>query len=174
MTASLLPPTSYSELTTQQKQSFSWRSRNVHGIDWSIGNYPYINLTQIIQSVCLRNPGARFYAKGAEKMNFLTQMLECPVTDLNSLECPSLSANNFTQNSQNHSICKNNFNKHFAKKGHFLFQLVTNERGIDESGGTLVTEFNNLCLDYGGRKSESFNFQRQNHKNQKQVFTEKS
>ena len=39
---SFLPPTSYSELTAQQKQSFSWLSRNLHGIDWDIGNYPYI------------------------------------------------------------------------------------------------------------------------------------
>ena len=30
---SFLPPTSYSELTTQQKQSFSWLKRNLHGIN---------------------------------------------------------------------------------------------------------------------------------------------
>ena len=39
---SILPPTSYSELTTQQKQSFSWLTRNLHGIEWDPGNYPYI------------------------------------------------------------------------------------------------------------------------------------
>ena len=61
---SFLPPKSYIELTTQQKQSFSWLSRNLHGIEWDTGNYPYIYLTQIIQSVRLRNPGAIFYAKG--------------------------------------------------------------------------------------------------------------
>ena len=37
---SFLPPTSYSEITTQQKQSFSWLSRNLHGIDWDIENHP--------------------------------------------------------------------------------------------------------------------------------------
>ena len=67
---SFLPPTSYSELTTERKQSFSWLSRNLHGIDWDIGKYPYIYLTQIIQSVRLRNPGAIFYNKGAEKLSF--------------------------------------------------------------------------------------------------------
>ena len=103
---SFLPPTSNSELTTQQKQSFSWLSRNLHGIDWDIGYYPYIYLTQIIQSVCLRNPGATFYAKGAEKVKFLSELLECPVIDLNSLECPSISANYFTQNCQSHSKAK--------------------------------------------------------------------
>ena len=45
--------------------------------------------------------------------------------------------------------------------------------GIDESGSTLVTKFNNLRLDYGGRESESFNFQRRNHKNRKPVLQRK-
>ena len=172
---SFLPPTNYSALTTQQKQSFSWLSRNLHGIDLDIGNYPYIYLTQIIQSVRLRNTGAIFYAKGAEKVKFLSELLECPVIDLNSLECPSISVNYFTQNCQNHSKGKNIFNKHCAKeKAIFYFNWLTNERGIDESGGTVVTKFNNLCLDYGGRESESFNFQKRNHKNRKPVFTEKS
>ena len=31
---SFLLPTSYSELTTQQKQSFGWLTRNLHGIEW--------------------------------------------------------------------------------------------------------------------------------------------
>ena len=39
---SILHPTSYSELTTQQKQSISWLTRNLHGIEWDPGNYPYI------------------------------------------------------------------------------------------------------------------------------------
>ena len=162
---SFLSTTSYSETTTQQKQSFSWLSRNLHGIDFDIGNYPYIYLTQIIQSVRLRSPGAIFYAKGAEKVKFLSELLECPVIDLNSPECPSISVNYFTQNCQNHSNCKNKFNKNCAKeKTIFYFNWLTNERGFDKSGGNLVTEFNNLCLDYGARESESFNFQRQNHK----------
>ena len=172
---SFLPPTSYSELTAQQKQYFSWLSRNLHGIDWDIGNYPYIYLTQIIQSVRLRNPSAIFYAKGAEKVKFLSELLQCPVIDLNSLECPSISVNYFTQNCQNHSKGKNIFNKHCAKeKAIFSFNWLTIERGIDENGDSVVTEFNNLCLDYGGRESESFNFQRRNHKNRKSVFSEKS
>ena len=122
---SFLPPTSYSELTTQKMQSFSWLSRNLQGIDWDIGNYSYIYLTQITKSVRLRNLGAIFYAKGADKVKFLSELLECPVIDLNSLGCPSISVNYFTQNCQNHSNCKNNFNKYWAKeKSHFLFQLV--------------------------------------------------
>ena len=172
---SFLPPTSYSELTTQQDQSFGWLTRNLHGIEWDTGNYPYIYLTQIIQSVRLTNPGAIFYAKGEEKVIFLSDLPECSIIDLNSLACPSISVNYFTQNCQNNSKGKNIFNKHCAKeKAIFYFNWLTNERGIDEGGSTLVTEFNNLRLDYGGRESESFNFQRRNNKNWKPVFTEKS
>ena len=67
---SFLPPTSYSELTTQQEQSFSWLTRNLHGIEWDTGNCSYTYLTQLIQSVRLRNPFAIFYAKGEEKVKF--------------------------------------------------------------------------------------------------------
>ena len=39
---SFFSPTSISELTTQQKQSFSWLTRILHGIEWATGNYPYV------------------------------------------------------------------------------------------------------------------------------------
>ena len=172
---SILPPTSYSELQTQQKQSFGSLTSNLHCIEWDTGNYLYIYLTQIIQSVRLRNLGAIFYAKGEQKVKFLSDLLECSIIDLSSLACPWISVNYFTQSCQNHSEGKNNFNKHCAKeKAIFYFNCLTNERGIDKSGSTLVTEFNNLRLDYGGRESESFSFQRGNHKNGKPIFTEKS
>ena len=173
--ASFLPPTSYRELTNQQKQSFSWLTRNLHGIEWDTGNYPYIYLTQIFQSIRLRNPGAKFYAKGEKKVKFSSDLLESFIIDLNSLACPSISVNYFAQNFQNHSKGKNFRNKHCAKeKASFYFNWLTNERRNNESGSALVTEFNNLRLHYGGQESESFNFQRRNHKNRKPVFTEKS
>ena len=147
---SFLPATSYSELTTQQKQSFGWLTRSLHGIEWDTGNYPYIYLTQTIQSVRLRNPVAIFYDKGEKKVKFLSDLLECSIIDLNSLACPSISVNYFTQNCQNHSKGKNIFDKHCAKeKAIFYFNWLTIERGIDEGGSALVTEFNNLRLDYG-------------------------
>ena len=113
---SFLPPTSYSELTAQQKQSFSWLTRNLLCIEWDTGIYPYIYLTQIVQSVGLNNPGAIFYAKGEEKLKFLSHVLECSIIDLNSLSCPSISVNCFRQNCQNHSKGKNIFNNCCAKK----------------------------------------------------------
>ena len=125
---SFLPPTSYSKLATQQKQPFCWLSRNFHGFDWDRGYYRYNYLRQIVQSVRLRNPFAIFYAKGAEKVNFLSELLECSLIDLNSLVCSSISVNYFTQNFQNHSQGKNNFNKHCAnEKAFFCFTWLTNE-----------------------------------------------
>ena len=144
---SFLPPTSHKELTTQQKHSFSWLTKNLHGIDRDTGNDPYHYLTQIIQSFRLRIPGAIFYAKGKAKVKFLSDLLECSIVDLNSLDCYSIFVNCFTKNCQNQSKGKNNFNKHCAKeKTIFYFNWLTNERGINESGSTPFTEFNNLHL----------------------------
>ena len=154
----LLPPISHKELTTQQKQSFSWWTKNLHGIDRDTGNDHYHYLTQIIQSFRLRIPGAIFYAKGKAKVKFLSDLLECSIVDLNSLECQSISANYSTQNCQNHSKGKNNFNKHCAKEKAFVyFNWLANERGINESGSTRFTEFNNLHL-IAGTEYESFYF----------------
>ena len=101
VSVSFLTPTSYSE-TTQQKQYFSWLTRNL-SIEWDTGKYPYLYPTQLIQSVRLRIPVAIFYAKGEDKANILSDLLECSIIDLNSPECPSISVNYFTQNCQNHS-----------------------------------------------------------------------
>ena len=61
----------------------------------------------------------------------MSELLECPVIDLNSLECPPISVNYSTQNCQNHSKGKNIFNKHCAKeKAIFYFNWLTNERGL--------------------------------------------
>ena len=170
---SFLPPTRYSDLTTHQKQSFQWLTGNLHGIERDRGTYPSIFLTQIFGSVSLRNTGAFFSAKGDTQVNFLSELLES-IIDLNLLECLSISVNYFTQNCRNHSKRSNSFNKNCAKeKAIFDFNWLTNERGIDESGGTPVTEFNNLCLDYGGWESEFLKSQKRNHKNQKPFFREK-
>ena len=44
--------------------------------DWSTGTYRYIYFKQICQSICLRIPKAKFYAKGSEKTKLLTELLE--------------------------------------------------------------------------------------------------
>ena len=122
---SFLPPTSYSVLTTQQKQSFSWLTRNLHGNEWDTGNYPYFYLTQTIQSVRLRNLGAIFYAQGEEKVKFLSDLLDCSIIDLNSLACPSISVNFFYPKLSKSFKGQKHFQQTLCKrKSHFLFQLV--------------------------------------------------
>ena len=114
---SFLPPTSYSELTTQQKQSFSWLTRNLHGIEWDTGLSGTNNSKR-----SLEESGCNI----EEKIKFLPDLLDCSLIDMNSLACPSISVNYFTQNCRNHSKGKNIFNKHFAKeKAIFYFNWLT-------------------------------------------------
>ena len=90
------PPSKFSDSTNPQKTSISWLSKNLHGLDWNSLHlspyiYPYIYLTQIVQSVRLRNPRAVYYAKAFEKSQLLSELLDCPVIDLNTLKCPRIS-----------------------------------------------------------------------------------
>ena len=121
---SFLPPTSYSELKTQQKQSFSGLTRNLHGIKWDTGKYPYIYRKQIIQSVRLRNPGAIFYARGKEKVKFLSDLIECSIIDLNSLAWPSISELFYTKLSKSFKGQKHLQRTLCKRKSHIPFQLV--------------------------------------------------
>ena len=122
---SFLPPTSFSEFTTQQRQFFSWLSRNFHGIGWYRINYLYIYLIQNIRSVCLRNPGVIFYAKKAEKINFFSVVLKLwywseftlVFFDICELVYTKLSKSFKSQKQFQQTICK--------RKGHFLVQLVS-------------------------------------------------
>ena len=132
---------------------------NLHGLNWNLENYPYIYITQIIQSIRLRNPaGAIFYAKGSEKVQFLSNLLDKPVVDLNSLDCPTTPTKTSSFNCKNHSIVPGKFKKHCAReKACFYFEWLTNERGVDESGSTLVTEIDYLRIGNAGRDTKPFN-----------------
>ena len=154
------PPSKFSDLTDPQKTSINWLSKNLHGLNWNSENYPYIYLTQIVQSVRLRNPSAVYYAKGLEKSQLLSELLDSPVIDLNTLERPNISYNFFPVNCRNHSSTQRDvFNNPCAReKACFYFDWSTNERGIDESGSTLVSEFDYLRIDHEGGDTEPFNF----------------
>ena len=170
------PPSKFPDLTNPQKTSISWLSKNLHGLDWNSENYPYIYLTQIVQSVRLRNPRAVYYAKGFEKSQLLSELLDCPVIDLNTLKCPKISYSFFTVNCGNHSSTQRGiFNNHCAReKACFYFDWLTNERGIDESASTLVSEFDYLRLDHEGGDTEPFNLQRRSDKKWYSNSSEKS
>ena len=133
-------------------------------------------MTQIVQSVRLRNPRAVFYAKGLEKSQFLSELLDSSVIDLNTLECPNISYNIFTVNCRNHNSTQRGvFNNHCAREeACFYFDWLTNERGIDENGSTLVSEFDYLRIDHEGGDTEPFNLQKRNNKKWYSNSSEKS
>ena len=84
-------PSKFAHLTDPQKNSINWLSKNLHGVNWNSENFPYIYLTRIVHSVRLRNPRAVYYAKGLEKSQLLSELLDSPVINLNTLECPNIS-----------------------------------------------------------------------------------
>ena len=122
----------------------------------------------------MRNPGAIFNAKGSEKVQFLSNLLDTPVVDLNSLDCPTIASKTSSFNCKNHSIAPGKFNKHCAReKACFYFEWLANERGVDESGSTLVTEFDYLRIDNAGRDTKPFNFERRNNQDWEPISAEK-
>ena len=99
------------------------------------------------------------YAKGSEKVQFLSNLLDKPVVDLNSLDCPTIPTTNFSFNCKNHTVVRVKFKKHYAR-GKTYFEWLTNERRVDESGSTLVDEFNYLQTDNAGRDTKLFYFEK--------------
>ena len=67
----------------------------------------------------------------------------------------------FSVNCGNHSSTQRGiFKNHCAReKACFYFDWLNNERGIDESGSTLVSEFDYLRLEHKGGDTEPFNLQ---------------
>ena len=156
------------------KCSFCWLTKNLHGLNWNLEHYPYIYITQNIQSIPVRNPGAIFYAKGSEKVQFLSNLLDTPVVVLNSLDCPTIATKTSSFNCKNHSIVPGKFKKHCAReKACFYFEWLTNERGVDKSGSILVTEFDHLHIDNAGRDTKPFNFERRNNQDWEPISAEK-
>ena len=98
---SFLPPPSYSELSTQQIQSFSWLTRVLNGVHCDRGNYLFVYPTLIFEKVFFRNPCATVRAR--EENVFFNEVLECSIVDLNSLEYRSTPVNYFAQNCRNES-----------------------------------------------------------------------
>ena len=101
-----LPPSSFNSWAPTEQRAFNWLTKYLHGLHWEHGVYPYIYLTQILQSVKLRNQKAVYYAKGQEKSEFLANLLDCKVFNLDLIGCPKFDArgNNLkiVNNCENH------------------------------------------------------------------------
>ena len=96
---------------------------------------------------------------GLEKVQILCNLVDSPVK----------------YNRQNHTFGEGKFIKHCAReKACFYFDWLTNERGLDEGGSTLVIDFDYLSVDNSGRDTEPFHFERRNNKNREPISAAKN
>lgn len=142
------PPEPLSNLQKDHQYSVCWLSRNLHGLSWDSGEYPYNLLHQIFLSISLRYPAHTFYAKGSEKCEFLSHNLKCNVINLETLNCPKIEdliEATTQQPCRNHSRKLSSYQrrKHCARLKSKLFYnwLLSNDR----SGKN--TEFTNNTTD---------------------------
>lgn len=87
---SFLPPHNFKQLSAYEQKAFTWVTKSLHGLSWEEGDYPYLYLEQILQSISLRNPLSTFYAKGSEKCLLLEKLLDREVENLENLGCPKV------------------------------------------------------------------------------------
>ena len=160
---SFLSPTSFSKLFSGERRSYSWLSKNLHGLNWDTGDYPYLNLQQILDSIALRFPLANFYAKWTEKTETLQIPLKMDGINIEILLIQKIYNLNFFHKT---IICilhvfncpKLQRSKHCArKKATFFYLWLTNESMVRESSTVftsceLVPKFSGLQL-YSGWKS---------------------
>ena len=60
-TVLFLPPISFNSLSSSERKSHQWISKQLHGISWDSGSYPYWFLSQIFIAIKIRFPTAKFY-----------------------------------------------------------------------------------------------------------------
>ncbi len=92
-------PISFEELSKPARRSHAWVTANLHGIPWYSGQYEHDRLYSYVESIKLRYPGARFYAKGEEKCEFLNRLFKKKFHNLDDVGCPrvdQLNTSDFT------------------------------------------------------------------------------
>ena len=99
----LQPPVKFSFLTEDFQKTYSWLTKNIHGIDWEAGTHDHSFLFNFFNALKLRFPTSPVFAKGKEKCTFLRNFF-FSVTDLESLGCPKASqfGYNFAKSCPNH------------------------------------------------------------------------
>ena len=89
-TIHFLPPIDFEDLSIGERRSYRWVSRFLHGLYWHRGEYSYSFIYQFFQSIVLRFPNGKFYAKGIQKCTVLSKFLQQPVINLEDLGCPKI------------------------------------------------------------------------------------
>ena len=86
----LQPPLGYEILSAKEEKAFSWITNNLNGLDWKSGNFKFEFLQNFVESIKLRNPDSKFYAKGIEKCKILEEIFQLEFINLDKLGCPKV------------------------------------------------------------------------------------
>lgn len=65
-----------------------WVKKNIHGLEWNIGDIPYEDLKPILQDVTADFD--TLWGKGLEKCNLIEELIGRAVYDLHDFDCPNL------------------------------------------------------------------------------------
>ena len=122
------PSVSFTELSAYDQLTVIWLTHNLHGLDWEDGDTTYSDLKTICSSLSFRLT-RKFFAKGTEKCELLSKLLEKTVYNLEYLNFPriskilpeetvascSLHSNNFTANCQVFNHCAERKDRIFSQ-----------------------------------------------------------
>ena len=85
------PPLKFTDLPAHDRQKVIWLTNNLHGLDWDEGDIPYCDLKTICLSFSFRFVRKNFFAKGIEKCELLSKLLQKTFYNLEDLNCPRIS-----------------------------------------------------------------------------------
>ena len=85
------PPLNFADLPAHDRQTVIWLTNNLHGLDWDEGHILYCDLKTICLSFSFRFTRKNFFAKGIEKCELLSKLLQKTVYNLEDLNCPRIS-----------------------------------------------------------------------------------
>ena len=86
------PPHPFTYLPSDTAKAYVWLTDNLHGLFWDSGDLPYNQLFRFVESIKLRFPFSdyQFYAKGSEKCQFLAELFDREVNNLEDFDCPTI------------------------------------------------------------------------------------
>ena len=79
------PPLKFADLPAHDRQSVIWLTSNLHGLDWDQGDIPYCGLKTICLSFSFQFNRESIFAKGIEKCELLSKLLQKTVYNLEDL-----------------------------------------------------------------------------------------
>ena len=85
------PPLKFADLQAHERETVIWLTNNLHGFDWDEVDIPYCDMKTICLSVSFRFTRKNFIAKGIEKCELLSRLLQKTVYNLEDLNCARIS-----------------------------------------------------------------------------------